>query len=229
MRKKQPQIVLQRKGRVELERLLADGNIAQKIAKRARIVLMSADGHGVMAIMREAQVSKTTVWRWQEYFVEAGVEGLAKSRSKPPGKKPISARPTPRTAACGRWPRGWAPAMNQGAFLMKGLNNVRAEFSLTAGAQHPRRRGDDGDRPGVTGGALLAGPTHVDDNRGITAGTLRQNAQTSPKGASAICRRSDGAVSTRFARFSQQHLIIVIMVEIDPAACRRWSLPEDHS
>jgi hypothetical protein len=23
--------------------------------------------------------------------------------------------------------------------------------------------------------------------------------------------------------------IIVIMVEIDPAACRRWSLPEDHS
>ena len=54
MRKKQPQIVLQRKGRAELERLLADGNTAQKIAKRARIVLMSADGHGVMAIMREA-------------------------------------------------------------------------------------------------------------------------------------------------------------------------------
>src|SRR3984893_14432796 len=61
MRKKQPQIVLQRKGRAELERLLADWNTAQKIAKRARIVLMSADGHGVMAIMREAGVSKTTV------------------------------------------------------------------------------------------------------------------------------------------------------------------------
>src|SRR3984893_17214660 len=60
MRKKQPQIVLQRKGRAELERLLADGNTAQKIAKRARIVLMSADGHGVMATMREAGVSKTT-------------------------------------------------------------------------------------------------------------------------------------------------------------------------
>src|SRR6202045_1842794 len=67
MRKKQPQIVLQRKGRAELERLLADGNTAQKIAKRARIVLMSADGHGVMSIVREAGVSKTTVWRWQEY------------------------------------------------------------------------------------------------------------------------------------------------------------------
>src|ERR1700730_2741649 len=65
MRKKQPQIVLQRKGRAELERLLADGNTAQKIGKRARIVL-SADGHGVMAIMREAGVSKTTVWRREE-------------------------------------------------------------------------------------------------------------------------------------------------------------------
>ena len=52
---------------------------------------MSADGHGVMAIMREAGVSKTTVWRWQEYFVEAGVGGLIKCRTKPPGKKPISA------------------------------------------------------------------------------------------------------------------------------------------
>ena len=35
--------------------------------------------------------SKTTVWRWQEYFVEAGVGGLIKGRTKPPGKKPISA------------------------------------------------------------------------------------------------------------------------------------------
>ena len=61
MRKKQPQIVLQRKGRAELERLLADGNTAQKIAKRARIVL------------------------------KAGVGGLIKGRTKPPGKKPISA------------------------------------------------------------------------------------------------------------------------------------------
>ena len=52
---------------------------------------MTADGCGVMAIMREVGVSKTTVWRWQEYFAEAGVEGLVEGRSKPPGRKPISA------------------------------------------------------------------------------------------------------------------------------------------
>lgn len=87
----QARIVLERKARTELERLLADGNTAQKIAKRARIVLMTADGYGVMAIMREVGVSKTTVWRWQDYFAEAGVEGLIKGRSKPPGRKPLDA------------------------------------------------------------------------------------------------------------------------------------------
>ena len=40
--------------------------------------------------MRAVGVSKTTVWRWQEYFAEAGVGGLIKGRSKPPGKKPLS-------------------------------------------------------------------------------------------------------------------------------------------
>ena len=83
-------IVLDRRARRELEQLLSDGNTAQKIAKRAKIVLMTADGHGVMAIMREVGVSKTTVWRWQDYFVEAGVDGLIKGRSKPPGRKPLS-------------------------------------------------------------------------------------------------------------------------------------------
>src|SRR6202045_2038798 len=84
-------IVLDRKARRELEQLLTDGNTAQKIAKRARIVLMTADGHGVVAVMREVGVSKTTVWRWQDYFAEAAVDGLIKGRPKPPGQKPLSA------------------------------------------------------------------------------------------------------------------------------------------
>jgi hypothetical protein len=42
----QTRIVLERKARAELNRLLADGNTPQKIAKRVRIILMNADGHG---------------------------------------------------------------------------------------------------------------------------------------------------------------------------------------
>jgi transposase len=91
MRNELARIILEGKARRELERLLGDGNTPQKIAKRARIVVMTGDGYGVTAIMREIGVSKTTVWRWQDYFVEAGVEGLIKGRSKPPGRKPLSA------------------------------------------------------------------------------------------------------------------------------------------
>lgn len=90
MGRKQAGIVLRAKDRTELERIVADGNTPQKIVKRARIVLMTADGSGVMAIMREVGVSKTTVWRWQDYFADAGVAGLVQGRSKPPGRKPIA-------------------------------------------------------------------------------------------------------------------------------------------
>jgi hypothetical protein len=41
-------------------------------------------------MMRAVGISKMTVWRWQDYFVEAGVGGLVKGRSKPPGRKPIA-------------------------------------------------------------------------------------------------------------------------------------------
>jgi len=44
-------IVLDRKARRELEQLLTDGNTAQKIAKRARIVLMTADVHRAMRVL----------------------------------------------------------------------------------------------------------------------------------------------------------------------------------
>jgi DNA invertase Pin-like site-specific DNA recombinase len=67
---------LSRSDRGALQDLVADGNTAQKIVKRARIVLLTAEGHGTTAIMRAVGVSKTTVWRWQAYFAEAGVGGL---------------------------------------------------------------------------------------------------------------------------------------------------------
>ena len=72
--------VLERKARLQLQRLIAAGNTPQKIVKRARILLMTADGHGVMAIMREAGCPRPRFWRWQEYFAEAGVEGLVEGR-----------------------------------------------------------------------------------------------------------------------------------------------------
>ena len=78
--------------RSTLERLVADGKTAQKIAARARVVLASGRGLGTTAIVREARVSKPAVWRWQNAFMEGGVARLLKDQGKGPkaGKPPIS-------------------------------------------------------------------------------------------------------------------------------------------
>jgi hypothetical protein len=46
-------------------------------------VLLSAAGLGTHAIMHEAGVGKTAVWRWQERFMPEGVEGLLRDRTRP--------------------------------------------------------------------------------------------------------------------------------------------------
>jgi transposase len=70
----------------DLERLHAlvkDRNAPQKHVWRARIVLMSAEGVGTIAIMRETGKTKTCVWRWQERFAAEGVEGLLRDKTRP--------------------------------------------------------------------------------------------------------------------------------------------------
>ena len=55
--------------RIQLEAIVADRNAPQKHVWRARIVLLTANGRGTAEIMRQADVSKTAVWRWQERFM----------------------------------------------------------------------------------------------------------------------------------------------------------------
>lgn len=76
--------------RARLERLVANRNTPLKVAWRAEIVLATADGLGTMAIMRRTGKSKPTVWRWQERFVEAGVDGLLRDKTRPARKTPLS-------------------------------------------------------------------------------------------------------------------------------------------
>jgi len=78
-------------GRRRLEAIVADRNTAQKHIWRARIILLTDAGLGTAAIMREAGVSKTCVWRWQERFMAEGTEGLLRDRTRPPGKAPVPA------------------------------------------------------------------------------------------------------------------------------------------
>jgi hypothetical protein len=50
---------------------------------RAQIVVLSADGVGTNAIMRETGKSKTCVWRGQERFASEGFEGLLRDKTRP--------------------------------------------------------------------------------------------------------------------------------------------------
>ena len=76
--------------RRRLEAIVADPKTPQKHVWRARIILLTADGIGTTAIMAATGKSKTCVWRWQERFMEAGVDGLLRDKTRPPGKAPIA-------------------------------------------------------------------------------------------------------------------------------------------
>ena len=62
--------------RERLEGIVGSGNSPQKHVWRARIVLLSADGVGTMAIQRQTGKGKPTIWRWQARFMAEGVDGL---------------------------------------------------------------------------------------------------------------------------------------------------------
>jgi len=77
--------------RRRLQTVVADPKSPQKHVWRARIVLLTSDGVGTSGIMAATGKSKTCVWRWQERFMEAGIDGLLRDRTRPPGKAPIAA------------------------------------------------------------------------------------------------------------------------------------------
>ena len=72
--------------RRRLEAIAGGGNSKVKHARRARIVLLTDDGLGTMAVMAETGSAKATVWRWQERFMREGVDGLLRDKTRPPGK-----------------------------------------------------------------------------------------------------------------------------------------------
>jgi len=72
--------------RERLEAVIGSGNSPQKHVWRARIVLLSADGIGTMAIQRQTGKGKPTIWRWQARCMAEGVEGLLHEATRPAGK-----------------------------------------------------------------------------------------------------------------------------------------------
>jgi transposase len=76
--------------RERLERLVRDRNTPQKVVWRARIVLSAGEGMGAVAIATTVGKSVLTVRRWRRRYAKAGVEGLLKDATRPPGRKPLT-------------------------------------------------------------------------------------------------------------------------------------------
>src|SRR5262249_22896394 len=80
-----------RADRRRLEAIVSDRSAPQKHVWRAQIILATADGCGTMEIMRRSGKAKPVVWRWQQRFMEEGVDGLLRDKTRKPGKPPLPA------------------------------------------------------------------------------------------------------------------------------------------
>jgi transposase len=75
--------------RLRLEAIIRDRNSSRKAVWRAEIVLATSEGHGTNEIMRRTGKSKPCVWRWQERYIEEGVAGLLRDKTRPSRIAPL--------------------------------------------------------------------------------------------------------------------------------------------
>lgn len=75
--------IVNSKDRARMEAIVSDRDSPQKHVWRCQIVLLTAARAGTNEIMRTAGVSKTAVWRWQERFMQEGVDGLLRDKTRP--------------------------------------------------------------------------------------------------------------------------------------------------
>jgi len=77
--------------RATLQQIVANRNSPRKWVWRADIVLATAGGLGTNAIMRRTGKSKPCVWRWQERYMDEGVPGLLRDKTRPSRIAPLPA------------------------------------------------------------------------------------------------------------------------------------------
>jgi transposase len=83
-------VIVSASDRARLTSIVADRSRPLKHIQRARIVLASVERLAVLEVARRAGVSRPAVWRWQKRYAEAGVEGLLREKTRPPGVAPVA-------------------------------------------------------------------------------------------------------------------------------------------
>ena len=86
---RRPQIVLSEEDRRRLERIKSNPHSPMKHVRRATIILHLGDGLGLVRTMDAVGVSKPTVWRWWDRYLEEGVDGLLYDKPHRRGLAPV--------------------------------------------------------------------------------------------------------------------------------------------
>jgi transposase len=71
---------------------MRDRNAPQKIVWRSQIVLLAGEGMGAVEVATRVGKSVLTVRRRRRRYAAKGVDGLLKDATRPPGRKPLTAR-----------------------------------------------------------------------------------------------------------------------------------------
>src|SRR5258706_12283528 len=92
--------------RVKLERMARDRGGPARVAERARIVLLAAEGRTGPQIAERVGCSEPTVVKWRRQYAEAGLVGVG-GPAPPGGAETVRARAGARESLC---PPGAPPA-----------------------------------------------------------------------------------------------------------------------
>jgi Winged helix-turn helix len=71
-----PEFRLNARERKTLESWVGAPSTPQQMAKRAGVILASAEGQSVRAMARRFEISQMTVCQWRSRFLEEGIAGL---------------------------------------------------------------------------------------------------------------------------------------------------------
>ena len=69
-------VILSENEQAELETMLRKRSLGQSVARRAKIVLLCAQGLPDVQVAEQAGVTHATVGKWRKRFIECGIEGL---------------------------------------------------------------------------------------------------------------------------------------------------------
>jgi len=82
--------------RAELQALITNRNTARKLVWRAEIVLATADGTAPSRSCGAPHTSKPTVWRWEQRYLDEGIAGLKRYKTRPSRVLPLPMETRPK-------------------------------------------------------------------------------------------------------------------------------------